>query len=67
MCVIIRDNGVFGLNVLRAEQSDISDSFSGRLTDPDANPLVCTDLETSVCGAPGMSNALINLDCSIKN
>ena len=67
VCGVIRDNGVMCVNVLRAEQAYISDAFSGRLTDPDANPFACTDWETTVSGAPVMSKALINLDCRIKN
>ena len=48
VCDIIRDNGMMCVNVLRAEQAYISDAFSGRLTDPNADPFVCTDWETAV-------------------
>ena len=67
VCGIIQDNAVMCVNVLRAEQAYISDAFSGRLTDQDADPFAWTDWETAVTRVPGMSNALISLDCRIKN
>ena len=67
VCGILQDNAVMCVNVLRAEQAYISDAFSGRLTDPNADPFASTQWETAVTGAPVMSKALVNLDCRIKN
>ena len=67
VCHIIRSNGVMCINVLRTDQEYISDAFSGRLTNQDADPFTLTDWGVALTGAPVMTEALINLDCKITN
>jgi len=67
VCDVIRNNGVMCVNVLRTEHAYISDAFSGRLADPSRSPFDSADWEVSVTGAPLMSEALVSLDCTIKN
>ena len=67
VCDIIRRNEVMCVNVLRADQANISDAFSGRSNDLYKNPFESTEWETTVTGAPLMRSALLSLDCRIKN
>jgi len=63
---LIRKNGVICINVLRVRHSNIADAFSGRVAAPNRNPFDYADWETLVTGAPAMSQALVSLDCRIK-
>ena len=67
VCKIMRDNSVMCINILRSNQGYISDAFSGRLEDSAQNPFENANWDTASTGAPVMSEALINLDCSITN
>ena len=67
VCGIIRRNEVMCLNILRADQAQISDAFSGRLNEVYKDPFEVTRWETAVTGAPLMNAALLSLDCRIKN
>ena len=67
VCKIIRDNSVMCINILRSNQGYISDTFSGRLEDSAQDPFEIANWDTASTGAPVMSEALINLDCSITN
>ena len=67
VCRIIRDNSVMCVNILRSDQGHISDAFSGRLGDSSQDPFASTNWGTALTGAPVMSEALINLDCTITN
>ena len=63
----IRENKAICVNVLRSDQAYISDAFGGRLTESGNDPFLCASWENGVTGAPQMVNALVNLDCYVKN
>ena len=67
VCQTIRDNKVICVNVLKSDQAYVSDAFSGRLTDLSRDPFLCASWKKGVTGAPQMINALVNLDCQVKN
>ena len=48
----IVDNGVFCVNVLRDDQSYISDTFAGRLKTETGDKFACAEWATQVTGAP---------------
>ena len=66
VCDLIRNNGVICINVLRVGHSSIADGFSGRVADSSRDPFDYADWDTLVTGAPAMLQALVSLDCRIK-
>lgn len=61
----IIDNGIFCVNVLRDDQSFISDCFAGRYKTADGNKFSCTSWTTLATGAPRVVDALAAFDCRI--
>lgn len=61
----IIDNGIFCVNVLRDDQSFISDCFAGRFKTPDGNKFSCTSWTMLTTGAPRVVDALAAFDCRI--
>jgi len=61
----IIDNGVFCVNILRDDQSFISDCFAGRARTPDGNKFSCTSWTTLATGAPRVADVLAAFDCRI--
>src|SRR5271167_1141220 len=59
------ENGVFCVNVLRDDQSHISDNFAGRRGVRAAARFNCTEWTTQVTGAPRVVNALVAFDCRV--
>jgi flavin reductase len=60
----ILENGVFCVNVLRADQSLISDHFAGR--DPAvADRFACAEWTRQVTGAPRLVDPLVGFDCRL--
>jgi flavin reductase (DIM6/NTAB) family NADH-FMN oxidoreductase RutF/DNA-binding transcriptional LysR family regulator len=61
----IIDNGVFCVNVLRDDQSYISDCFAGRVKTPDGDKFSCTAWTTQTTGAPRVADPLVAFDCRL--
>jgi flavin reductase (DIM6/NTAB) family NADH-FMN oxidoreductase RutF/DNA-binding transcriptional LysR family regulator len=61
----IIQNGVFCVNVLRDDQSYISDCFAGRFKTPDGDKFSCTTWTTEVTGAPRVVDPLVAFDCRV--
>ena len=59
-------NGVFCVNVLRDDQSFISDSFAGR-SKGSGDKFSCTDWTTEVTGAPRVIDPLVAFDCRLMS
>jgi flavin reductase (DIM6/NTAB) family NADH-FMN oxidoreductase RutF len=60
-------NGVFCVNVLRDDQSYISDIFAGRRKMPDGDPFSCASWATQVTGAPRVADPLVAFDCRLEH
>ncbi|TMJ39029.1 MAG: hypothetical protein E6G87_05215 [Alphaproteobacteria bacterium] len=58
-------NGIFCVNILRDDQSFISDCFAGRARTPDGNKFSCTSWTTLATGAPRVADVLAAFDCRI--
>lgn len=63
----IVENGVFCVNVLRDDQSYISDTFAGRFRDEIDDKFLCTDWEDCETGAPRIADALVAFDCRLQS
>lgn len=61
----IIQNGVFCVNVLRDDQSYISDCFAGRFKTPDGDKFSCAAWTTEVTGAPRVVDPLVAFDCRV--
>jgi flavin reductase (DIM6/NTAB) family NADH-FMN oxidoreductase RutF len=62
----IRENGVFCVNVLRDDQSFISDTFAGRFKTPGGDKFDCADWQALATGAPVLTRSLAAFDCRLK-
>lgn len=58
-------NGVFCLNILRADQSHISDNFGGRPADPLVDKFDCAEWAGTPSGAPRIADSLVAFDCRL--
>ena len=58
-------NGVFCVNVLRDDQSYISDCFAGRFKTPGDDKFSCAEWTTQVTGAPRVIDPLVAFDCRL--
>lgn len=63
----IMDNGVFCVNILRDDQSFISDTFAGRYGDKGEAKFACGNWQELATGAPALENALVSFDCRLTN
>lgn len=63
----IVENGVFCVNVLRDDQSYISDTFAGRRETPDGDKFSCADWAEQATGAPRVVDPLVAFDCRIAS
>ena len=61
----ILENGVFCVNVLRDDQSYISDTFAGRFNQQIASKFDCAQWTTQVTGAPRVADPLVAFDCRV--
>lgn len=59
------ENGCFCINVLRIDQQEISDIFSGRLPAPGDDRFKACDFTPGQTGAPVMRDALVSFDCEL--
>ena len=60
-------NGVFCVNVLRDDQSYISDTFAGRFNEQVADKFDCTQWATQITGAPRVADPLVAFDCRMMS
>ncbi|WP_138577626.1 LysR substrate-binding domain-containing protein [Paroceanicella profunda] len=61
----ILENGVFCVNVLRDDQSYISDTFAGRFRDRHPDKFSCAEWVTMASGAPRVRDPLVAFDCKV--
>jgi flavin reductase (DIM6/NTAB) family NADH-FMN oxidoreductase RutF len=61
----VLQNGVFCVNVLRDDQSHISENFAGRSGIRGAAKFDCAQWSTQVTGAPRVMDALVAFDCKV--
>jgi len=61
----IRENGVFCVNVLKQGQSDISDTFAGRIRREDGDKFGCAEWGRLQTGSPVLDGALAAFDCRL--
>lgn len=61
----ILENRAFCVNVLRENQSFISDSFAGRKPVDGGDKFSCTQWETGKTGAPRVADCLVAFDCRL--
>ena len=59
----ILGNGVFCVNVLKDDQSYISDTFAGRFREQVADKFDCADWTNGPTGAPRVVDPLVGFDC----
>jgi flavin reductase len=57
---------VFCVNVLREDQSSISDSFAGRLSSAGYDKFACASWTTGITGAPRVIDPLVAFDCRLS-
>lgn len=62
----IIDNGCFCTNVLRDDQSYISDTFAGRMKTADGDKFSCVDWCAMTTGALRVKDPLTAFDCKVK-
>ncbi len=58
-------NGVFTVNILRDDQSFVSDTFAGRYGDKGDAKFECATWEKGATGAPVLEGALASFDCKL--
>jgi flavin reductase (DIM6/NTAB) family NADH-FMN oxidoreductase RutF len=63
----ILENGVFCVNVLRDDQSYISDTFAGRFSGQLTDKFDCTQWVTQATGAPRVADPLVAFDCRMMS
>lgn len=60
-------NGRFCVNILREDQSFISDTFAGRLPAPHGDRFACTGWAPMASGAPRVRDPLAAFDCRVHS
>ena len=63
----IIENGVFCVNILRDDQSYISDTFAGRFKDQVSDKFDCADWFAMDTGAPRVIDPLVAFDCKVQS
>ncbi|MDY0872993.1 flavin reductase family protein [Dongia rigui] len=64
---IIRQNGVFCINALSAEQSELANTFAGRPSSGEPFDFAAADWINITTAAPALVDAVANLDCVIHD
>ncbi len=64
-CAAVPGNGRFCVNLLGDHQSEISDTFAGRLPAPGGDKFACARWRALATGAPALEGALVALDCRL--
>ncbi len=63
--VPILENGVFCVNILRDDQSYISDTFAGRFKEQITDKFDCAAWTVQITGAPRVVDPLVAFDCRV--
>lgn len=63
----IIDNGVFCVNILRDDQSYISDTFAGRFKDKVKDKFDCSSWHVMSTGASRVIDSLVAFDCKVQS
>ena len=63
----IIDNGVFCVNILRDDQSYISDTFAGRFKDKVQDKFECSNWHIMSTGAARVIDPLVAFDCKVQS
>lgn len=63
----IRSNRTFCVNLLRDDQSDISNAFAGRTDARDEAKFDCATWTTGAAGDPMLNGALTSFDCTVQH
>lgn len=63
----IIENGVFCVNVLRDDQSFISDTFASRIKQPGGDKFACTQWQTGATGTPRVADGYVTFDCRLQS
>ena len=63
----IKTNGVFCVNILRDDQSEISDCFAKRWKTEDGDKFSSGDWDADLNGSPRVSNGLVAFGCSLSS
>lgn len=66
-CSAILKNGVFCVNVLRDDQSHISDIFAGLAVTAEGGKFACADWARMDTGAPRVIDPLVAFDCRLTH
>jgi flavin reductase (DIM6/NTAB) family NADH-FMN oxidoreductase RutF len=61
----ILGNGTFCVNILRDDQTFVSDTFAGRHGDKGEAKFGCADWTAGISGSPMLDGALVNFDCRL--
>ena len=61
----ILENGAFCVNILRADQSYVSDTFAGRLKPGSGDKFDCAEWTTIMTGCPRILDPLAAFDCTV--
>jgi len=61
------ENGVFCVNVLRDDQSYISDTFAGRFKDDVGDKFACAEWTAQKTGSPRLLDPLVAFDCTVTS
>lgn len=62
---LVMASGTFAVNILGADQRELSERFAGRL-ESELNRFEGLDADTLATGAPLLKGALANLDCRVR-
>ncbi|RUM98127.1 flavin reductase [Pseudaminobacter arsenicus] len=66
-CAAIRENGVFCVNLLAANQHDISDVFAGHPREGEAFDFGCAEWQATTTGAVRLPGAASTFDCVLHS
>lgn len=66
-CPAILRNGVFCVNVLKDEQTQISDVFAGRIAPSDGDKFSCAEWTILKTGSPRIVDPLVAFDCRLTH
>jgi flavin reductase (DIM6/NTAB) family NADH-FMN oxidoreductase RutF len=63
---VIRENGVFCVNLLRNDQAQLSDVFASRVRTPSGDKFEACRWRTLATGSPVLEHALAAFDCHLR-
>lgn len=66
-CAAIEENGVFCVNLLAANQHDISDVFAGHPREGEAFDFRCAEWQATVTGSARLPGAASTFDCAVHS